>query len=74
MKYYFINNDITHIALPQGYEVSTDFSQRHNAFVELTQEQVEYHLANPTANVMQVYYCGNIPQAEPILPTLEERN
>ena len=73
MKHYFINNDITHIALPKGYAVSTDFSQRHNAFVELTQEQVAYHLANPTANVMQVYYCGNIPQPEPILPSLEER-
>ena len=73
MKYYFINNDITKIALPQGYAVSTDFNERHKAFVELTQEQVEYHLANPTANVMQVYYCGNIPQPEPILPTLEER-
>ena len=73
MNYYFINNYITKIALPQGYAVSTDFSQRHNAFVELTQEQVEYHLANPTANVMQVYYCGNIPQPEPVLPSLEER-
>ena len=73
MNYYFINNDITHIALPKGYAVSTDFSQRHNAFVELTPEQVEYHLANPTANVMQVYYLGNIPQPEPILPSLEER-
>lgn len=73
MKYYFINNDITKIALPQGYAVSTDFNQRHNAFVELTDEQVAYHLANPTANVMQVYYLGNIPQPEPILPTLEER-
>ena len=73
MKYYFINNNIANIALPQGYAVSTDFSQRHNAFVELTDEQVAYHLANPTANVMQVYYVGNIPQPEPILPTLEER-
>ena len=73
MKYYFINNNITKIALPQGYAVSTDFSQRHNAFVELTDEQVAYHLANPTANVMQVYYLGNIPQPEPILPTLDER-
>ena len=73
MKYYFINNDITHITLPKGYAVSTDFNQRHNAFVELTHEQVEYHLANPTANVMQVYYLGNIPQPEPILPSLEER-
>lgn len=73
MNYYFINNDITRIALPKGYAVSTDFSQRHNAFVELTPEQVEYHLANPTANVMQVYYCGNIPQPEPVLPSLEER-
>jgi hypothetical protein len=73
MNYYFINNDITNIALPQGYAVSSDFSQRHNAFVELTDEQVAYHLAYPTANVMQVYYVGNIPQTEPILPTLEER-
>ena len=73
MKYYFINNDITEIALPKGYAVSTDFNQRHNAFVELTQEQVAYHLANPTANVIQVYYVGNIPMSEPILPTLEER-
>jgi len=73
MKYYFINNDITNIALPKGYAVSADFNQRHNAFVELTPEQVEYHLANPTANVMQVYYCGNIPQTEPVLPSLEER-
>ena len=73
MKYYFINNNITNIALPQGYAVSTDFSQRHNAFVELTNEQLAYHLVNPTANVMQVYYLGNIPQPEPILPTLEER-
>ena len=72
MNYYFINNDITNIALPKGYAVSTDFSQRHNVFVELTPEQVEYHLANPTANVMQVYYCGNIPEPEPTLPTLEE--
>ena len=73
MKYYFINNNIANIALPQGYAVSTDFNQRHNAFVELTDEQVAYHLANKTANVMQVYYCGNIPQPEPILPTLVER-
>lgn len=73
MKHYFINNYITKIALPQGYAVSTDFNERHNAFVELTQEQVEYHLANPTANVMQVYYLGDIPQAEHILPSLEER-
>ena len=73
MKHYFINNDITKIDLPQGYAISTDFNERHNAFVELTDEQVAYHLANPTANVMQVYYVGNIPQAEPILPTLEER-
>ena len=73
MKYYFINNDITNIALPQGYAISQDFNERHNAFVELTDEQVAYHLANPTANVMQVYYLGNIPQPEPILPTLEER-
>ncbi len=73
MKYYFINNDITSIALPKGYAVSTDFNERHNAFVELTQEQIEYHLDNPTANVMQVYYLGNIPQPEPVLPTLEER-
>ena len=73
MKYYFINNNITNIALPKGYAVSTDFNQRHNAFVELTDEQVAYHLAYPTANVIQVYYLGNIPQPEPILPTLEER-
>ena len=73
MKHYFINNDITKIALPQGYAISTDFNERHNAFVELTDEQVTYHLANPTANVMQVYYVGNIPQPEPVLPTLEER-
>ena len=73
MKHYFINNDIVKITLPQGYAVSTDFSQRHNAFVELTDEQIAYHLANPTANVMQVYYLGNIPQPEPILPTLEDR-
>ena len=73
MKHYFINNDITKIALPQGYAVSTDFNQRHKSFVELTDEQVAYHLANSTANVMQVYYLGNIPQPEPILPTLEER-
>ena len=73
MKYYFINNDITKIALPQGYAVSTDFNERNKSFVELTDEQVEYHLANPTANVMQVYYLGNIPQPEPIFPTLEER-
>ena len=73
MKHYFINNYITKIALPQGYAVSTDFNQRHKAFVELTDEQLAYHLANPTANVMQVHYCGNIPQPEPILPTLEER-
>ena len=73
MKYYFINNNITEVALPQGYAVSTDFNQRHKAFVELTDEQVAYHLANPTANVMQVYYLGNIPMPEPILPTLEER-
>ena len=73
MKYYFINNNIVNIALPQGYAVSTDFNQRHNSFVELTDEQVAYHLAHPTANVMQVYYLGNIPQSEPILPTLEER-
>ena len=50
MKHYFINNYITKIALPQGYAVSTDFNERHKAFVELTQEQVEYHLANPTTN------------------------
>ena len=73
MKHYFINNYITKIALPQGYDVSTDFNERHKAFVELTDEQVAYHLANPTANVMQVYYLGNIPHPEPILPTLEER-
>ena len=73
MKYYFINNDITNISLPQGYAVSTDFNERHKAFVELTDEQVAYHSANPTANVMQVCYLGNIPQPEPILPTLEER-
>jgi hypothetical protein len=73
MKYYFINNNIAKIALPQGYAVSTDFSQRHNAFVELTDEQIAYHLDNPTANVMQVYYVGNIPQPETILPSLEER-
>ena len=73
MKHYFINNYITKIALPQGYAVSTDFNQRHKAFVELTDEQVAYHLANPTANVIQVYHLGNIPQPEPILPTLEER-
>ena len=73
MKYYFINNVIINIALPQGYAISDDFSQRHNAFVELTAEQVAYHLANPTANVIQVYYCGNIPQTETILPSLEER-
>ena len=73
MKYYFINNDITNIALPKGYAISQDFNERHKAFVELTDEQVAYHLANPTANVMQVYYLGNIPQPEPILPTLEDR-
>ena len=73
MKYYFINNNITEVDLPQGYAVSEDFNQRHKAFVELTSEQVAYHLANQTANVMQVYYVGNIPQPEPILPTLEER-
>ena len=73
MKYYFINNDITKVALPQGYAVSTDFNQRYDAFVELTDEQVAYYLENPTANVIQVYYCGNIPQPKPILPTLEER-
>ena len=73
MNYYFINNDITNVALPQGYAVSTDFSQRHNTFVELTDAQLAYHLAYPTANVMQVYYVGNIPQPEPILPTLDER-
>ena len=73
MKYYFINNDITKVALPQGYAVSEDFNQRYKVFVELTQEQVEYYLENPTANVIQVYYCGNIPQPKPILPTLEEK-
>lgn len=73
MKYYFINNDIVNIALPQGYAVSKDFNERYNSFVELTDEQVAYHLAYPTANVMQVYYLGNIPKPEPILPTLEDR-
>ena len=73
MKHYFINNDIAKIALPQGYAISTDFNERHKAFVELTDEQVAYHLDNPTANVMQVYYVGNITQPEPILPTLEDR-
>ena len=73
MKYYFINNEITQIALPQGYAVSEDFNQRYKAFVELTDEQLAYHLDNPTANVIQVYHLGNIPQPETILPTLEER-
>ena len=73
MKYYFINNNITEVDLPQGYAISEDFNQRYDAFVELTDEQVAYYLENPTANVIQVYYCGNIPQPKPILPTLEER-
>ena len=73
MKYYFINNNITEVDLPQGYAISEDFNQRYDAFVELTDEQVAYYLENPTANVIQVYYCGNIPQPKPILPTLEEK-
>ena len=74
MKNYFFQNQITQMDyVPQGYHTSDNIEDRMTSFIQLTAEQETYYAEHPTANMMQVYYCGNIPQPEPILPTLEER-
>ena len=70
MKNYFFQNQISPLDyVPQGYVISTNYNDRMTCFVPLTDEQEAYLNANPTANAMQVYYCGNVPQ--PILPTID---
>ena len=73
MKNYFFQNQISQLDyVPKGYVVSESYHDRMTCFVPLSDEQEAYLTANPTANSMQVYYCGNVPQPEIILPTLEE--
>ena len=74
MKNYFFQNQITQMDyVPQGYHTSGNIEDRMTSFVQLTAEQETYYAEHPTDNIMQIYYCGNVPQPEPILPTLEER-
>ncbi len=76
MKYYFYDNIVLGFegeVLPQGFPLVNSFSERVHGCFPLTQEQTDYYLANLNESILSVYYCGNIPQAEPILPTLEER-
>jgi hypothetical protein len=74
MKNYFFQNQIAGLDyVPQGYVVSENYNYRMTCFVPLSDEQEQYFTANPTANALQVYYVGNVPQPEIILPTLEER-
>mgnify|MGYP003608822789 CR=1 FL=1 len=74
MKNYFYQNQISQLDyVPKGYVVSDNYNDRMTCFVPLSDEQEAYFTANPTANSMQVYHCGNVPQPEIILPTLEER-
>jgi len=76
MKYYFYENIVLGFegeTLPQGFPLVSSFSERMNGCFPLTQEQTDYYLANSNESILNVYYCGNAPQAEPILPTLEER-
>jgi hypothetical protein len=74
MKNYFFQNQIAGLDyVPQGYVVSENYNDRMTCFVPLSDEQEQYFTANPTANALQVYYVGNVPQPEIILPTLEER-
>ena len=74
MKNYFFQNQITQMDyVPQGYHTSDNIEDRMTSFVQLTAEQETYYAEHPTDNIMQIYYCGNVPQPEPILPTLEER-
>lgn len=74
MKNYFFQNQITQMDyVPQGYHTSDNIEDRMTSFVQLTAEQDAYYAEHPTDNIMQIYYCGNVPQPETILPTLEER-
>ena len=74
MKNYFFQNQITQMDyVQQGYHTSGNIEDRMTSFVQLTAEQETYYSEHPTDNIMQIYYCGNVPQPEPILPTLEER-
>lgn len=59
--------------VPQGYHTSDNIEDRMTSFIQLTAEQETYYAEHPTDNIMQIYYCGNVPQPEPVLPTLEER-
>ncbi len=76
MKYYFYENIVLGFEgedLPQGFPLVDSFSKRNEGCFPLTSEQTAYYIANTSATILQVYYCGNIPQPEPTLPTLEER-
>jgi hypothetical protein len=75
MNYYFYDTIILGFdgELPQGFPLVDSFSKRNQGCFPLTAEQTTYNTANVNASILQVYYCGNIPQPEIILPTLEER-
>jgi len=75
MKYYFYDTIVLGFEgeLPQGFPLVDSFSDRVHGCFPLTPEQTDYYLANLNESILKVYYCGNAPQAEPILPTLEER-
>ena len=76
MKYYFFENIVLGFdgeTLPQGFPLVNSFSKRMDGCFPLTQEQTDYYLANLGAGILDTYYCGNVPQSQPTLPTLVER-
>lgn len=66
MYYYFWKNKKilkTRTPLPTQFNPSV---------VELTPEQVEFYLANPTASVMEVWNCELVPPYVPPTPDVQE--
>ena len=47
-------------------------TQFNPSVVELTPEQVEFYLANPTASVMEVWNCELVPPYVPPTPDVQE--
>ena len=61
MAKYILNNQIVECELPeQGYRISTDITEK-NVHVSLTDEQLAFYEANPTASIMEVWNCALNP-------------
>jgi hypothetical protein len=73
MNYYFYATIILGFEgeLPQGFPLVDSFSKRNQGCFPLTSEQTTYYIANVNATILQVYYCGNVPQ--PIVPTIDPK-